>query len=50
MNTHIRNTFLFVLTIAVAFQFVVAACAFRSAILLSTTLPSDFQYLAMLIF
>jgi hypothetical protein len=50
MNTHIRNTLMFVLTMTVAFQFVVAACAFRSAMLLSTTLPHEFQYLALFIF
>ena len=50
METQIRNTFLSVLAMTVAFQFVVAAWAFRSAILLSATLPHEFQYLTLLIF
>lgn len=50
MKTHVQDTFLFILTMAVAFQLVVAAAGCRSTILLSTALPNEFQYFTMLIF
>lgn len=50
MRAHIHDTMLFVLAVIVTFQLVLVMAGYSSAILLSTALPHEFQYLTALIF
>jgi hypothetical protein len=50
MKMYLRDTILFILAMAVGVEFFVVAVSCSSAILLSTALPGEFQYLTTLVF